>query len=333
MRNPALSYLLTLGSAGSRKTMRRVLDRIARLHGHTIDTYPWASVTTNMVLETLAMLEEQGLSYRTVNVALSALKGVAKQAWREELLDGDTLERIKDIENRRGSRLPAGAALDVPEVDALLQAADSLNTETARMRARVVLLLGFDAGLRRSEIGSLRQSDVDLKNSVIRVKGKGNKEREVPLSQRLYEALSQWMQHLQLIQDAGFRGEHLLGSLKKNGELGKLDGISGEAVRKHLRQLAITAGIPENRIPSPHDMRRTAVTNWLERGSVRVAQALAGHEHVQTTMNYDRGDLEEEKRKEGERWRPVDAVAAATEKGALQVHRSRHCRAADRGGG
>ncbi len=296
--NPALSYLLTLGSVESRKTMRRVLDRIARLHGHTIESYPWPSMTATTVLETLAMLEERGLSYRTLNVSLSAMKGVAKQAWRENLLDGDTLERIRDIESRKGSRLPAGLALDVPEAEALLRAADGFDTDTARLRARVILLLGLDAGLRRSEIAQLRQRDVDLKEAVIRVRGKGNKEREIPLSSRLHQALSDWLGHLSGVQlSEGVRGDHLLGPLKSNGELHHLNGMTGDGVRKLIRQLAVIAGIPEDRLPSPHDMRRTAVTNWLERGGVRVAQALAGHEHVQTTISYDRSNLNEEKRK------------------------------------
>lgn len=298
MSNPALSYLLTLGSVESRKTMRRVLTRIARLHGHTIESYPWSSMTANSVLETLAMLEEKGLSFQTLNVSLSAMKGVAKQAWRDNLMDGGTLERIKDIESRKGKRLPAGLALDAPEAEALLRAADSFDTDTARLRARVILLLGLDAGLRRSEIAQLRQRDVDLKDAVIRVRGKGNKEREIPLSSRLYQALSDWLGHLSVAQlSEGVRGDHLLGPLKKNGALRHLNGVTGDGVRKLLRQLAVIAGIPEDRLPSPHDMRRTAVTNWLERAGVRVAQALAGHEHVQTTMKYDRGDLDDAKRK------------------------------------
>ena len=297
MSNPALSYLLNLSSAESRKTMRRVLDKITRLHGHTIDTYPWASMNASVVLETLAMLEEKGLSYRTINVALSALKGVAKQCWREALLDGDTLERIKDIEHRRGNRLPAGMALDVSEIEALLDAADKLNSQTARLRAKVIILLGFDAGLRRTEIGGIRRENVDLKNSIIRITGKGNKEREVPLSSRLHDALSQWIAHIRGLKGEGVCGECLFGPLKKNGEVRHLKGISGDGLFKLIRHLSILAGLSEDRAPSPHDMRRTAITNWLDRGNVRVAQALAGHEHVQTTMRYDKGDLEEEKRK------------------------------------
>ncbi|RME57729.1 hypothetical protein D6779_08075, partial [Candidatus Parcubacteria bacterium] len=207
------------------------------------------------------------------------------------------LERIRDIENRRGHRVQVGVALDTPEVDALLKAADSLPTKTARLRARVILLLGFDAGLRRSEIGQVRQSDVNFKDSTLLVRGKGNKERIVPLSRRLHDALEAWLKHIAPIRHEKGFGDYLLGSLTRTGKLKNLDGISGDGIRKFLVQLGIQAGLPEGRIPSPHDMRRTAVTNWLERGNVRVAQALAGHEHVQTTMSYDRGNLEEEMRR------------------------------------
>ena len=295
--NPALSYLLTLGSPKSRESVRYTLSRIARLYGQTIDSFDWAGLTPHQVLDIIARLEEEGLSYRTINGALSALKGVARQAWRDGLMDGDTLERIKDIESRRGLRLPKGRALDAPEVDALLRACDCLNGPDAPGRARVVLLLGIDAGLRRSEIGALRPEDVSFKDVRLRVEGKGNKEREVPLSRRLAGALEDWMKIRAAAKARGVQGDKLLGRLNRNGELIELNGMGGFAIGHLVKQVALLAGLPEDRIPTPHDMRRTAITNWLERGNVRVAQALAGHDHVQTTMSYDRGDLEEIKRK------------------------------------
>jgi site-specific recombinase XerC len=296
MPNPALLYLLSLAAKTSRATTKFKLEQVALLDGLTVDSYPWNDLDPIKVQTIVAKLEESGLSYSTVNAFLSAIKGVAKQAWRNGDMEGDVLTRIKDIPHRKGYRLPAGQALDKNVVETLLEHAQANPVELLARRDVALIALGFYCGFRRSELGSIKMKQLDLTMGEVKIIGKGNKERKIPIATKALPFINEWLLLRQeWISEHGVKGEHLFGQINARWEskimLVNLGGLSGNAVRVILNKLCLSSGIAFDQLPTPHDMRRTAITGWLQKGDARLAQALAGHEHIQTTMGYARDDL------------------------------------------
>lgn len=133
----------------------------------------------------------------------------------------------------------------------------------------VILLLAVDGGLRRAEIAGLVWSDVDLRNRRARVIGKGNKERVVPLSEQLVEAL----------RDLPTRRGHVIQRRDGGGAL------KPGAVAARVRHL-----LGESTL---HQLRHHAGTRWVRVGGIRVGQQLLGHEDPKTTAGYARVDMSE----------------------------------------
>lgn len=297
--NPALLYVLSLGSKVSRDTVKRKLQKITKLSDLTMEDYPWNELDPIKVQLIINELESQGLSFSSVNAYLSALKGVAKQAWRNGDMDGDVLARIKDIPNRKGSRLPAGQTIAQDNVLKLISTCESNPNQVKAVRDAAILVLGFYVGLRRSEIGKIKLSDFDTVMGELRVIGKGNKERKVPAPVIAQTYINKWIKlRFEQVMDKKLVGDFLFGRTRidNKGSLINLNGLSGNAIREIIVDTCKRSGVDFNILPTPHDMRRTAVTRWLQSGDPRVAQALAGHENIQTTMGYARDDLTDKMR-------------------------------------
>jgi site-specific recombinase XerD len=292
LSNPLKIYLSLLGSSVSKKTVFSRLKKISSMHGFNDPTdYPWHELDYPKTLEIIEDLKAQHLKYTTINAILSALKGVANQAWLLGFMEGNEFAKIKAIRAIKGERLPTGQALSKPDIEALFKCT-CLDTDKGR-RDQVILSLGFDLGLRREEISQLKISNVRIKEQVVRVVGKGNKERELPLNKRSKDILSSW---IELIESNSIKGKFLLGRCNKKGELLHLNGMDNSSVWRVIKSIARKSGIEFDSLPTTHDLRRTRVTEWLEVGNPRIAQQLAGHSHIQTTMGYDRGELTDKMR-------------------------------------
>ena len=247
----------------------------------------------------IADLENQKLSFSSVNAYLSALKSVAKQAWRNGDIDGDVLARIKDIPNRKGFRLPVGQTIAQNDITRLISTCETNANHIKGTRDAAILAIRFYVVIRRSEIGKVKITDIDSNLGEIKVIGKGNKERKIPIPRTAQYYLNHWikLRNDQII-DHKLSGDFLFGQTnsEQKGKLINLNGLLGNAIREIIVNTCERSGIDFNTLPSPHDMRRTAVTRWLQSGDPRIAQALAGHEHIQTTMGYARDDLTDKMR-------------------------------------
>lgn len=291
--SPFELYLLSLNSNSGKKSSESKLDQVARLHGYpSAKDYPWHELTYVTVMQIIDALDSAGKSFSTCNATLSAIKGVCRQAWILEGMDGDTFAKIKGIKQKKGERLSAGQAVDTPDVDALFDVLDTDKPKDARDAA--MLSLGFDLGLRREEIATIKLAQVQLKTDSIRVIGKGNKERELPLNPRSKFLLSRWFDLAKQAKELhNLKGEFLFGKVSKTGNVLNLDGVDVSTVWRVIKSVAMRSGVDFDSLPATHDMRRTRITQWLDVGDARVVQKLAGHEHIQTTMGYDRGELGE----------------------------------------
>lgn len=284
-RHPAAVYLARLAT-GSRRSMRAALDRIAALAapGTPVEAFPWSRLRYAHTQALRARLVEQGLAPSTVARHLAALRGVLREAWQLGQLSTDDYTRAAAVQAPRGSRLLRGRALTAREVAALFSACDDTRPAGARDRALLALLYG--GGLRRAEVASLELADLEGEAVAVRVRGKGDRERRVPLPGGARRAVLAWLTL------RGSAAGPLLRAVRGRAVLD--GGMGAQSVFEALVRLAKRAGVKPL---SPHDLRRTYVSDLLDAGAdIATVQRLAGHSLVTTTARYDRrGDAAAER--------------------------------------
>ncbi len=280
-QNPAAVYLAALAPSG-RRTMGQALAVVVELlGGGDVRAFPWASLRYEHAQAVRRVLVER-YAPATANKILSALRGVAREAWRLGLVDAEVHARIRDVPGVRGSRLPAGREVPLKELARLFRACAEAGGSGVRDAAALALLYG--AGLRRSEAVALDVEAFD--GSHVRVVGKGNKERSVPVPPAAAAALQACLE---------LRGRDpgpLLCPVRARRVT--LRRMSSQAVMTAILRRAGDGGVPHL---SPHDLRRSYITGLLRAGAdLSTVQRLAGHASVTTTTRYDRrGDDEKVK--------------------------------------
>lgn len=273
------AYLAGL-APGSRRTMARALAVVAEIAtGGKLDpiSMPWHTLTA---AHTAAIREQLAERYApaTANLHLAALRGVLKSAWRLGAMGADQRERAADVGSVRGSRLQAGRALAAGEVLALFGVCKA-DATAAGARDGALFGLLYGAGLRCAEVVGLDLESLDLENADLVVIGKGNKQRRAHLDAGALRAVRAWL---------AFRGDApgpLLCPVAKGGKV-ELRRMTTRAVALVCEKRLKAAGIADF---SPHDLRRSFISDLLDRGAdVAHVQQLAGHASPTTTSRYDR---------------------------------------------
>jgi integrase/recombinase XerD len=220
----------------------------------------------------LARLHREGLGSRSVARHLAALRSLFKYLVREKALAANPTTSVPSP--RLGRSLPK--ALSREEVGRLLDAVHEKGP--IKLRDRAILELLYGTGVRISELVGMDMAQVSLVTGTLVVRGKGGKERVVPMGEYAMEALKAYL-------DKGRPG---LGKTRSSQALflnreGKR--ISRQGVWKMLRACASRAGIP--RAVSPHMLRHSFATHLLEGGAdLRAIQELLGHSDISTTQIY-----------------------------------------------
>lgn len=291
-RNPALSYLLTLGSKRSRDTMRSFLAIIANKLGcRSVETCPWQSLTrqhVQAVMDALSMDESTPRAPSTLNTYLAAIKGVALEARTMRSMDTDTYLDIKSIKRVRGYRLPKGRSLDESEIEALLSLCEA-DSSPKGVRDNALFKVMLGCGLRREEVVSLSYpTDVDWRRLTLRVRGKGNKERLVFMPKETARALRSWVNdelQVSLADRLQERPVPLFVRVRRHGKMTP-DRLTPPAIFRILTARSVEAGIMK---VAPHDLRRTFATSMLDTGvDLLTLQRLMGHSSLETTKQYDK---------------------------------------------
>ena len=177
------------------------------------------------------------------------------------------------------ARLPR--PLSVDDCDVLVKAEPPAATPLAALRARALTELLYGTGIRVGELVSLDVRDVDLHGAEVRVLGKGNKERIVPLPRLSRDALAAW---IEARKRPGILGEPLFVSLRPCKEQ-KPRRLGARDARRILKQRAIAVGIRDR--VHPHRMRHSYATHLLDMGAdLREIQELLGHASLSTTQKY-----------------------------------------------
>jgi integrase/recombinase XerD len=274
-QHPAAVYLARL-APGSRRAMRQALATIAGLTNHTAESMPWSAVRYQHSQAIRTHLAEHYAPAST-NKLLCALRGVLQECYRLGLMTAEDYYRASDVQSVKGSKLLRGRALTALELEHLFSICNTSTPIGARDAALLAVVYG--AGLRRSEAVALSLIDYNRVSGAIVVKGKGNKERLVYATNGSRTALEHWLT---------IRGEQpgaLFVPVSKGGKLA-FRNLTDTAVLLIFRTLAERAKIAEF---SPHDLRRTFISDLLDAGAdLSAVQQLAGHSNVSTTARYDR---------------------------------------------
>lgn len=251
--------------------------------GRDADTVRPGEVDAMAIRSFLAELARSGVGATTQARALSAVRGLFRFACREGVLQDNPATRVRTPKQRQ--RLPRH--LRPGEMEDLLEAADGKDSLERRDRALLELL--YASGLRVGELVSLDWREIDLEGRVLRVMGKGGKERMVPFGRPAAAALKQWLEVWEDVRGkASGDGGELAEPVFLNYRGGRL---SDRSVRRILDRAvdaaALAAGV------HPHTLRHTFATHLLEGGAdLRTIQELLGHSSLSTTQRYTHLEVE-----------------------------------------
>lgn len=250
-------------------------------------------------------LSDLGISERSMARVLSGVRSFFHFLQLDGYIEKNPVENLQSP--AFGKHLPE--VLSVEEVDAILDAIDLAHRDGQRDRAMIEML--YSCGLRVSELCQLRLSDLFLDEGYIRVLGKGNKQRLVPISPRAVTELQRWFEERDKIEPKMGEEDYVFISASRRQRLSRI------TVFHNLRLYAERAGI--SKTISPHTLRHTFATHLLEGGAnLRAIQMLLGHESIATTdiyMHLGNPYLREQVLKYFPRnqRKPAEAVAAAPE--------------------
>ncbi len=289
LHEPVVAYLAELGSAESRRRIRGALGRagalLAGVEGKVEpELLPWHELRREHALAVRTLLGEVGASASTINVTLSAMRGVAKACWLAGEMGAEDYQRIAALKGVKQSRLPAGRLLGPGELQALFSrcARDAEEGNPAGPRDAALLGVLYAGGLRREEASTLSVADVDVATGEVVVRaGEGNKDRNVYLAVGAKAAMSDWLE---------LRGEApgpLWSRVRKGGHLAlPVTGMSDRSIGDLCHRRAAWSGLKPF---TPHDLRRTFISNLLDGGvDLVTVQRLAGHSSPATTGRYGR---------------------------------------------
>lgn len=271
---------------------RRHLDAERRLSPLTVDGYgrdlarlmewlaeqdvrDWRAVDESRVRDFVARRHRQGAGATSLERCLSAIRGLFKYLLREGVAVHNPAAGVSAPRARR--RLPD--ALDVDRVSALL---DMPVSNALDVRDRAMFELMYSSGLRLSETVSLDVGDVDLKDALVRVTGKGAKQRVVPVGSVACEWLRRWLRE----RPGQVGGEETAFFVSRRGSR-----LTARAVQARLARWSRAQGI--DRPVHPHMLRHSFASHLLESsGDLRAVQELLGHADISTTQVYTHLDFQ-----------------------------------------
>lgn len=264
-----------------------------RLSGHTCKSYrrdletlrqhcvqegidQWQAIDAHVMRRYVAARHRNGIGPRSLQRALSAVRSFYNYLLREGEVGHNPAVDIPAPKSQR--KLPQ--TLDVDQVAALVELPGD---DPLTLRDRAMLELTYSCGLRLAELISLNLGDVDLNDATVRVTGKGNKTRILPVGRHARQALRSWLKARDEVQRDP---EERALFLSRRGQR-----LSHRAFQERLRTWARRQGTP-GRI-HPHLLRHSFASHLLESsGDLRAVQELLGHADISTTQIYTHVDFQ-----------------------------------------
>jgi integrase/recombinase XerD len=260
-------------SANSIEAYTRDVGKFTAFLGLRGYDLPPSGVELGHLTEFLAWVNELGLSPRSQARLVSGIKSFFKYLLLEDVIDTDptTLLEVPRI----GRKLPE--VLSIEEIDRILAAFDLSRPEGRRNRAMLEVL--YSCGLRVSELVNLRLSHVYFDQGFLRVTGKGNKERLVPIGRIAIREIRNYLPDRNSLPVIARGHEDVLFLNRRGSKLSRV------MVFTIIKDMAAAAGVKKN--ISPHTVRHSFATHLIDGGAdLRAVQEMLGHESILTTEIY-----------------------------------------------
>lgn len=269
------SYLI-LEKSLSANSVEAYLNDIRKLAGYCAEYHQVKTpndVTYDMLKDYLLYVGEVGVTNRTQARCISSIRSFFKFL----VLDGQLeVNPTLLLETPKiGRKLPN--ILTVSEIDSILNAVEMYKPEGQRNRAIIEML--YSCGLRVSELISLKLSNINFRMGIVKIDGKGNKERIVPLSKNAKAEIRQYQKVYRDYLDIEKGYEDILFLNKRGTPLSRV------MVFNIIKHLTLRAGIKKN--VSPHTFRHSFASHLVSGGAdLRAVQNMLGHESILTTEIY-----------------------------------------------
>jgi integrase/recombinase XerD len=248
----------------------------------------FVSAATQALRDYLADLDVRGFKSSSVARRLSAMRHLYRFLLNERVRSDDPAAILSGP--KRGRGLPK--VLSIPDVDRLLTRAKALTEEAetsklARLRAlrlHCLLEVLYATGLRVSELVALPLSAARTDARMIVVRGKGNKERLVPLNDASRRAMADYLAAMEALKSS--KAKNAAGSKWLFPSFGESGHLTRQHFARDLKELAASAGLAP-RLVSPHVLRHAFASHLLHNGAdLRIVQTLLGHTDISTTQIY-----------------------------------------------
>lgn len=241
------------------------------------DLIPMEMITKKTIRGFLAKLSEKQQNKRTIVRRLSSLRTFFKYAFSQQLI---TINPLEELETPKiDKKVPVSLSYD--QVQRLFDQPDK-NTLLG-FRDRVIMELFYSSGLRVSELVALNRQDFDPKTFLIKLKGKGKKERIVPITKNAADWIKAYLEHPERHKDMDGHLSQVDDEAVFLNKLGTR--LSLRSVDRKFDKYLLESGLA-NKV-TPHTIRHTIATHWLENGmDLKTIQTLLGHSSLATTTIY-----------------------------------------------
>lgn len=266
-------------SALTVEAYRRDMDQFMAYLKDDFETDDLTQATTTMVKSYIVHMKEKNLENRSINRKLSSLRTFYKYCLRENLIEKSPMTGIKALKQ------PKALVKFVTETD-INKVSFGEGEDFSTCRDRLLFELLYQTGMRQAELRGLKDVDVDKISMQVKIHGKRNKDRFVPLSSEMIKLITQY----QTLRDATFpeKAERLL-----------LNDRGGEMTPSFVYNKVhhLLNGVTSLKQKSPHVLRHTFATHLLDEGASLVAiQKLLGHQDLATTQIYAHNTIEQLKK-------------------------------------
>jgi len=271
-----LAYLkqIRFYSAHTTAAYERDLTKLA-LSAHARGLSDWQTVQTDTIYQALQDARLAGLSAKSCQRLLSSWRSFFQYQQRQNLRHNDPVTGVQAP--KANKKLPKH--LDTEQVKQLLdQTFDP--SEPLQVRDQAMLELTYSSGLRLAELAGLLITDIDLPDQTLRVTGKGNKTRQIPMGSKACQALKNWLKQRHLL----VKGPSQALFLSQRGQA-----ITPRAIQQRMDKAAAALGLKLH----PHMLRHSFASHMLQSsGDLRAVQEMLGHADISTTQVYTHLDYQ-----------------------------------------
>jgi integrase/recombinase XerC len=265
------------------RDLKEFVSFLGRYYG--ADTWSWQGVDRIAMRSFLGHLSKRGLGKRSMARTLSAIRSFYKYLHRNEIVDANPARAVGAP--RLEKYLPG--YLDRAQIDLLFQMAEvrAWEGKFVDVRSLAILELFYSTGMRLSELQGLSRGELDVVSQQVKVRGKGRKERIIPIGDHAVLAVRNYeAKRDELLRVLGRKADR---NALFIGNTGKRLGVRAiqKTVTKFLEQIDEEAGL------SVHSLRHTFATHLLDAGAdLRAVQELLGHASISTTQIYTHTSIE-----------------------------------------